>query len=494
MHELLDRAANERPDKWALRDSSGRWRYRELAGQSIGYSRVLACRGIQRGDRVVSITRASREAAALFYAASRIGAAFVPLHPNMKSYQLLPVLNRIDPKLIVTGPETSVEDLHETGFELLGKDDLASHAAKVLDQHDGWEPGEVTVGDTAAVIHTSGSTSIPKGVVCPHAQMTFAATELAARLGYRADDVVFCRFPMSWDYGLYKNLMCTAAMAELVLADGSDDLSLLRLIQECQATIVPIVPSLATMLTRLARRQSRKPLHVRMFTNTGSELTRATIEELEHTFPACTVIPQYGQTEAKRITVMPGGMASDKPGSVGLPLRGTRLRIRRGDGSTADPGEVGEITVAGPNVMVGYWRDPESTARTFRKEGDPECTWLYTGDYGWLDEDGFLYFSGRRDDLFKRRDIRMSAVEIEAALMDVPGVRAAAVLPPTDERDLAMVVEGDLEKPEVLVGLRQRLDLAKIPPICVIVERLPLNAHGKVDKVAAEIFLKDGGE
>jgi len=139
-------------------------------------------------------------------------------------------------------------------------------------------------------------------------------------LEYRQDDVVFCRFPLSWDYGLYKVLMTAAVRCEIVLAGEESDLALLRRMRETGATVVPIVPSLATMIVSLASRDNENPPPVRMFTNTGAALPEPTIDGLRANFPGVKVVRQFGQTECKRITVMPPNEDEQRPGSSGIPL------------------------------------------------------------------------------------------------------------------------------------------------------------------------------
>lgn len=200
--------------------------------------------------------------------------------------------------------------------------------------------------------------------------------------------------------------------------------------RETGATVVPIVPSFATMIVSLAKRDTEPQAPVRMFTNTGAALPPATIDALREHFPGARVVRQYGQTEAKRITVMPPEEDRERPGAVGLPLPGTRVLIVDADGNELPAGEVGEIVAVGPHVMPGYWNSPEITADTFRTDPASGQRSLHTGDYGSLDADGYLYFEGRRDDMFKRKGLRMSTLEIEGAAMDIPGVRAAAALAP----------------------------------------------------------------
>jgi acyl-coenzyme A synthetase/AMP-(fatty) acid ligase len=329
------------------------------------------------------------------------------------------------------------------------------------------------------LIYTSGSTATPKGVIGPHRQVTFATGAIQAVLGYRPGDVVFCRFPMSWDYGLYKVLLCFLAGSEIVLADAESDLTLLSRIRAVGATIVPIVPSLATMILTLTERET-PPEHntVRMFTNTGAALPPATIARLRSAFPGAEVVRQFGQTECKRISIIPPGGDDRGPDTVGRPLPGTTVLILDPQGTPLPAGGIGEIVVTGPHVMPGYWRDPELTARTFRPDPGGGLR-LHTGDHGWLDDEGWLHFHGRVDDMFKRKGVRLSSLEIEAAAMDIEGVRAAAALPPGEDRDLAVCVEADLPPQVILRELARRLEPAKVPAVCYVLEKLPLTGHGK---------------
>jgi acyl-CoA synthetase (AMP-forming)/AMP-acid ligase II len=315
----------------------------------------------------------------------------------------------------------------------------------------------------------------------PHRQVTFASRAINAVLHYRPDDVVFCRFPMSWDYGLYKILLCCLGRSQIVLADAESDLTLLSRIRAVGATIVPIVPSLATMIVTLAEREPAPPgaNTVRMFTNTGAALPQATIAKLRAAFPGARVVRQFGQTECKRISIIPPGEDDQRPDTVGRPLPGTAVLILDAGGSELPPGDIGEIVVTGPHVMPGYWREPELTARTFRPDARSGGLRLHTGDYGWLDSDGWLHFHGRVDDMFKRKGIRMSTLEIEAAAMDVDGVHAAVAIPPAGDRDLAICVESELSPHAVLREIARRLEPAKVPAVCHVIEKLPLTGHGK---------------
>ncbi|NKZ08317.1 AMP-binding protein [Actinomadura latina] len=466
VHTLLDDAAADAPAARAVRDADGGWTYRETADHSHAAAAWLRDRGVEPGDRVLVQWPTDRRLVALLYGASRAGAVLVPVNPDTRPFQLRSIVASAGPRLVLTANDRElawkeIEDLRGRGVRA--------------------DPAGTAPDDLAVLVYTSGSTSVPKGVMEPHAQIVFATRALVAALRYRASDVVFCRFPISWDYGLYKVLMCAAARCEIVLAGDESDLVLLRRMREVGATVVPIVPSLATMIVKLAGRAAGPSggNRIRMFTNTGAALPPATADRLRAAFPGAVVVRQYGQTECKRAAVMPPEEERSRPGSCGRPLRGTAIAILGADGHEVPAGEVGEIVVTGPHVMPGYWREPELTARTFRTDPATGVRRLHTGDHGRVDEDGYLYFHGRVDDMFKRKGVRMSTLEIEGAALDIPGVRAAGVVPPSADRDLAICVEGDLPPHAVLRELARRLEPAKVPSLCHVVDALPLTAHGK---------------
>ncbi|KJE21277.1 acyl-CoA synthetase (AMP-forming)/AMP-acid ligase II [Frankia torreyi] len=482
MHSLLDEAVAELPESPAVRDAGGMWTYRTLTEFSHAFDAWLAEQDVRLGDRVLVQLPTTRELAAMLYGTSRRGAVFVPINPSMKPFHLRSVIDNAEPRLIV-GTDGDLRRIRDLGGPPChGFSTVWNRVEKLREHGTRAEPVAARPDDVAVVVYTSGSTAAPKGVTEPHAQIIFASSAINAVLGYRPDDVVFCRFPMSWDYGLYKVLLACLGRSQIVLAGDESDLVLLRRMREVGATIVPIVPSLATMIAALTEREDSTGVQrapVRMFTNTGAALPPTTIDKLRRAFPTARVVRQFGQTECKRISIMPPEEDGERPDSVGRPLPGTRVLILDARGDELPVGRTGEIVVTGPHVMPGYWRAPELTARTFRRDVRTGNLRLHTGDYGCLDQEGYLYFEGRRDDMFKRKGIRMSTLEIEAAAMDIPGVRAAGAIPPTEDRDLALCVEADLPAHTVLRELVRRLEPAKVPAICHVVAEFPLTAHGK---------------
>jgi amino acid adenylation domain-containing protein len=476
--DILATAVADRPDRPALRYAGDAWSYAELAAQVESTAGWLAGRGVRPGDRVLVQLPSRPQLVTLFWAVTGLGAVFVPINPAMKQFHLRCVIADSAPVLAV------VESGTIPGVPTVELADLPRAGAAQPERPAGLAPEPA---QPAIFIYTSGSTAAPKAVVLPHAPVAFAAQAIQRVLGYRPDDVVFCRLPLSFDYGLYQILLAALAGAELVLAADEPEVRLLRQLRTAGATVFPAVPSLAGVLVKLVARDPG-PTRLRMVTNTGAALPDAVIDALRAGFPGIQVVRMYGTTECKRISIMPPDEQFERPGSVGRALPGTRVAVLDADGRELPPGEVGEIVVTGPHVMAGYHNQPELTARTFRRTGDGGVR-LHTGDYGWLDADGYLWFAGRRDDLFKRKGARMSTLEIEAAAMDIPGVRDAAVLAPTDGHDLAVFVVADLDPVAVLRGLSERLEPAKVPAICRVLTALPLTANGKSAKqqLAAEL-------
>src|SRR5262249_29685725 len=183
-------------------------------------------------------------------------------------------------------------------------------------------------------------------------------------------------------------------------------------------------------------------------------------------------------TECKRVTIMPVDGDLERPGSSGPALPGTEVRIVDDQDRTVPPGVVGEIVVTGPHVMNGYWNQPALTAEKFQPSG------LHTGDYGHLDSDGYLFVEGRRDDIYKQNGYRVSATEVEAAALELPGVHMATVLPPKDDHDSVLVVTGPVDAETVKKGVATLIEQYKVPKRCVVVEEMPLNQNGKINKKA----------
>ncbi|MFC6093990.1 class I adenylate-forming enzyme family protein [Saccharothrix lopnurensis] len=517
LHHLIDAAARAWPDRPAVSTAADSLTHRQVAEGSRRLAAWLVARGVARGDRVVLVAPSDPVVPVLVYAASRIGAAFTVLHEQTRGRPLEHVLDDSGPVLLVAAEEGARAAARSRGVlvatpgeirtaafadapghaDVPGRADAPGHAGApafadvpaFADAPAGADtptpaPGPLAV-DPVCLIYTSGTTSLPKAVVSTHQQVVFAVGAIQSQLAYRPDDVVYCPLPLSFDYGLYQLFLGAASGAHVRLGQPAEvGPSLLRNLVGARATVLASVPAVAETLARLVKRSGgagTPPL--RLLTNTGAAMPVEPLNALRAAIPTLRVQLMYGLTECKRAAIMPPDGDLERPGASGRALPGTELFAIDEEGRRLPPGELGELVVRGPNVMAGYWRRPELSARRFHlAEGlFPE---LRTGDYGRLDEDGYVYFDGRRDDIYKQRGFRVSATEVEAATRRVPGVESAVVLPPDGDRPAVLVVVGRVTADEVTALLKDEIEEFKIPHRCVVASSLPLTGNGKVDRKA----------
>lgn len=480
--ELLERAAVSAPDAVAVRDATGEWTYSELLRESQRITAWLRSRGVTRGDRVLLSLRNGRRLVALIHGVLAAGAVVVPVGVQTRSFQLAAVAADAEPRLAIGETVERFEGVvaPTQGVDVLPLEQVWAESASVPDPAP---VAEVAPEDLALLIYTSGSTAGPKGVVSRHRHVAFAVDAIAGQLAYRPGDVVCCRLPLSFDYALYQVFLCAHAGAELAMVDSLDELAAFRAIRDFRATVLPVVPPVAQTLLRLAARGGAD-IPLRLITNTGAELTRGVADGLRAAFPGVDVVPMYGMTECKRISIAAPNADVQVPGTVGRPLPGTRVDVVGPDGDVLPPGEVGEIVVYGPHVMDGYWRDPAASAERFRTDPVTGDRCLVTGDFGAMDRSGALTIVGRRDDVFKRRGVRTSVSEIETAAIDIPGVEEAAAALVGDARECVLWVRGTLPPEHVLKAISERLEPAKTPDHCIVVDGLPRMPSGKIDKNA----------
>lgn len=486
LHDLLDRTATAQPDTSAISHGDQVQSYRNLNAASRRLASWLAARGVRQGGRVLICLPTDPLVPALLYACSRVGAVFSMVNEQSPTVALAHVLTDAEPILLVTDSPRALAVAVGNGVPTVGTAELRD----VVQDGPDSEPAESPLAvDPICLIYTSGSTGMPKAVVSTHAQVVFAVKAIASQLAYRVDDVVWCALPLSFDYGMYQIFLSTLAGARLHLASPADTgPTLPRHLVSSAATVLPAVPALARGLARMLSRPGATVPALRLLTNTGAAMPPEVLRDLRARIPTLRVQLMFGLTECKRAAIMPVDEDLRRPDACGRALPGTEILVVDADGATVPPDTVGEIVVRGPHVMAGYWRRAELTAQRFpRVEGlFPQ---LRTGDHGWLDAEGYLYFVGRRDDIYKERGIRVSVTEVEAAAYRIPQIQAAAVLPPRveDGRDSAtLFVVSELTAPEVLAALRTELDELKTPRTCLVVPDIPMTRNGKVDR--AELY------
>ena len=344
--------------------------------------------------------------------------------------------------------------------------------------------------DLATIIYTSGSTGTPKGVMLTHLNMVSAAASIIGYLENREDDIILNVLPLSFDYGLYQVLMAFKFGGTVVL--GKSFTFSFQVIQEMireKVTGFPLVPTLLAILLSLKGLDKFDFSNIRYISNTAAALPPAHIAKLRKIFPHVRIFSMYGLTECKRVSYLPPEEIDRRPTSVGKAMPNEEVWIVDDQGNRVGSHMVGELVVRGSNVMRGYWGLPEETARALRPGTYPGEMVLYTGDLFKMDEEGFLYFVGRKDDLIKSRGERISPKEIEDCLCAHEGVAETAVIGVPDEiLGMAIVAylsskEGfNLDEKRILKHCKENLEEFMIPKFIRIMTPLPKTPNGKIDK------------
>jgi amino acid adenylation domain-containing protein len=508
LHDYLINSARRLPEKVALVCQEQRFSYAELDARSNALAHALVRRGVERGDRVVVFADNTVETVVSFWAALKANAVIVIVNPLTKADKLSYLLNDCRAVALITdGHITSVfadaaaKSAHLKTVIISGTldQDRTRDLPGVTAWRDTQEAGMRATPparrcidiDLAAIIYTSGSTGDPKGVMLTHRNMLTAATSITAYLENVEDDVILSVLPMSFDYSLYQMIMAFRMGARLVLERSfAYPARVLKVMAEEGVTGFPGVPTVFAMLAEMKTALSQYDFSkIRYVTNTAAALPVKHITMLSELFPQAAIYSMYGLTECKRCTYLPPKYVKEKPTSVGFAIPNTELWIVGEDDQKLGPNEVGQLVIRGATVMKGYWEKPEATAKKLRPGPLPGEYVLYTGDYARLDEDGFLYFVGRMDDIIKSRGEKVAPKEVENALMNIQGVREAAVIGVPDSilgqavKAYVVLEKGvSMSDKDVIRECQRRLENFMVPKHVVFVDDLPKTTSGKIKK------------
>ena len=362
---------------------------------------------------------------------------------------------------------------------------------EILRGSDGHKPPTRTIDvDLATIIYTSGSTGNPKGVMMAHFNMVSAANSISTYLENTPDDIIINVLPISFDYGLYQILMGFKVGATVILERSFlYPYKVIDTIIKEKVTGFPIVPTISAILLQMDDLKKHNLEHLRYISNTAAALPVAHIQKLRESFPQTTVYSMYGLTECKRVSYLPPDQLDIRPTSVGKGMPNEEVYIVDEDGNRVGPDVIGELVVRGSNVMRGYWEMPEETAKRLRPGPYPGEMGLYTGDLFRMDEEGYLYFVARKDDIIKSRGEKVSPKEIENILYEIDEVVEAAVVGVEDavlgQAIKAFVVLKDgseLKEKEIIRFCSQHLEDFMVPKYIEFKNELPKTDTGKIKR------------
>ncbi|QSR32548.1 acyl-CoA ligase (AMP-forming), exosortase A system-associated [Nocardioides sp. S5] len=505
VHHLLEQAVTLHASRPALTAGETTLTYehawRDVRAVAAGLVRL----GVSPGDRVAVFLDKRIETVCSLLAASVADAVFVPVNPVFKPRQVTHVVADSGAAVLVTTGRrwaTLADSLVGTGLRhvVLVDDDVpaapgpvAVHSYATLSGHDPLHAPTPRPpdGDLAAILYTSGSTGSPKGVVLSHRNLLVGAESVSTYLGNTADDVVLAALPLSFDAGLSQVTTAMAVGAHVVLANYLVARELVALCARHRVTGLTCVPPLWIQLVD-QQWPAEATRSLRYFANTGGKMPAATLGRLRRVFPSAAPFLMYGLTEAFRSTYLDPAEVDRRPDSIGKAIPNAEILVLRPDGTECGPGEEGELVHRGPLVALGYWNDPERTAQRFRPlpgAADwqtPELA-VWSGDTVVADDEGFLYFVGRSDEMIKTSGYRVSPTEIEEAAYQTGLVRDAVALGVPEEglgHRIVLAVAGDgVDTAVLLKALRRDLPLFMVPAEVVVRAELPRSPNGKFDRV-----------
>jgi malonyl-CoA/methylmalonyl-CoA synthetase len=474
----------ERWDAVALRIPDGEaMTFGELDVASRELAERLAHHGVRKGDRVVYQVQKSAHVVVLHLALLHAGAIQVPVNPSYPEAEVGGIVRDAQPVLVVRDPlcplvpgawDDFTLDAHGQGSLLtlpLGNEQLPTS----------------TADDGAAILFTSGTTGRPKGALLSHGNLVHNAESLIAAWGFTASDNLVHVLPLFHTHGLFVALHCALGSGATVtlLPSFTPSQAVSCMSGEAACTVMMGVPTHYARLLRDTDIDREAAAAMRLFVSGSAPMPPA----LHADFKSRTghvVLERYGMTETSMLTSNPL-RGERKPGSVGLPLPGTHVRLVdtvADDGSDASEQPVGAVEVRGPTVFAGYWNRPELHDEAFTDDG-----WFRTGDLGRIDDDGYLHLVGRSKDLVITGGLNVYPTDVEAAIDSLDGVVESAVVGVPDddlgERVVAAVVPvqgATLDEAELRQQLRRTLAGYQIPKQIVVLAELPRNVMGKVQK------------
>lgn len=513
IHDLLMQRAASHPDAAALTYRGVTQTYAQVWRAASAAAAQLQHVGLSRGDRVAIYLEKRLETVAAIFAASAAGGVFVPVNHVLKPAQVGHILADSGARILITsadrlGPLTTV--LAGTSVEQII---VVGEAAPPASGDHGthlWSRGQTDAGtptpspaidvDPAAILYTSGSTGKPKGVVLSHRNLIVGAESVSTYLRNTSDDVILSVLPLSFDAGLSQVTTAFAVGAHCVLMNYLLPRDVVKLCTAHGVTGLTCVPPLWLQLAAVPW-PAETAQRLRYWANTGGRMPRPTLDALRSVFTSADPYLMYGLTEAFRSTYLDPAEVDRRPGSIGKAIPNAEILVLRPDGTPCAPGEPGELVHRGALVALGYWNDPVRTAERFRPVEHAGQPWrapeaaVWSGDTVVADEEGFLSFVGRADDMIKTSGYRVSPTEVEEAAYSTGLVRDVVAIGVDDARLGQAIVlavtpsDGHLEAEALLTALRPVLPVYMMPTRVDVRPDLPRSPNGKFDRtlIKAEV-------
>jgi malonyl-CoA/methylmalonyl-CoA synthetase len=481
----LDTTAIEAGDGTAMRRT-----WRDLERASARIANLLEALDLPRGSRIAVQVDKSIDALVTYLSTLRAGFVFLPLNTAYRSTEIDYYLKNAEPAVVICAGRNldGVSEIalkagiqHVFSLNDDGSGTLLAKAASHVDRHT---PVQRSQDDIAAILYTSGTTGRSKGAILSHANLLSNATTLKAYWGWQPQDVLIHALPIFHAHGLF--VAAHGALlsgSKMIWFNRFDPAAVVARFKD--ATVFMGVPTLYVRMLQEPGLTVDACRRMRLFLAGSAPLAPDTFERWRER-TGLAIVERYGMSETVMLTSNPYHPEDGerRAGTVGFPLPGVGLRVMREAGIPCAPGEIGGIEVKGPNVFSGYWRAPELTASEFSADG-----WFRTGDLGKIDERGYVVIVGRSKDLIITGGYNVYPAEVEGYLNELPGVAESSVIgvPHRDfgEAVVAVITPNAGAPPDasaLIARLKGTIANFKVPKELFIVDELPRNAMGKVQK------------
>jgi len=504
--EALLISAKKNPSKTAVIIKDKEFSYQQLKDSAEKLAVHLIASGIQKGDRVAIYMSNSWESVLSIYAATLSGAVFLFINPQTKASKLQYILNDCGAKILITESALSndvsqaLQDAQTVEQVIISgnSDKIATLPLFKIIDFESIILGKKTKiifpniipNDLASLIYTSGSTGFPKGVMMTHQSMVFTSWSLVEYLRLTEGDRIMLLLPLAFDYGLYQLLMAITVGGTLIVEKGFVfPASVYKQIEKTKPTVLPAVPTIFATMIALNKEAGLKFDFVKKITNTAAALPAEFTPELKKIFPNALIFRMYGLTECKRVCYLEPELVDIKPTSVGKAIPGTEVFLLSPDEEPVGANEPGILHIRGPHVMAGYWNKPELTEQMLKPGKIPGERILCSNDWFKMDEEGFLYFQGRTDDIIKTRGEKVSPIEIENVIYKIDGVKEVAIIGINDAimgQSIAAYItchaDVVLTEKEIQKECVAHLESFMIPQKIIFLKEMPKSPNGKIDK------------